>query len=161
MCTRLWGKNMYPTVMGHCQKKLEIHQLLFGLQGLLTWPLYKALGLSLTTPHRAKFAQLFCSSLSQCCQSHCSLPLPWMPSQLSTLPTCSRLSLFNTYYLLHKSFFIFPSGANATHTLYFCDALHYSPLDISLYFLISGLSSQLLNCKLSEGRSTFYKSLYQ
>lgn len=161
MCTRLWDKNVYPTVMGHCQKKLEIYQLLFGLQGLLTC-LSIRLWASYHTPQsQVCEAQLFCSSLSQCCQSHCSLPLPWTPSQLSTRPTCSRLSLFNTYYLLHKSFFIFPSGANATHTLCFCDALHYSPLDISLYFLISGLSSQLLNCKLSEGRSTFYKSLYR
>lgn len=84
-----------------------------------------------------------------------------MPSHLSTRPTCSHLSLFNTYYLLHKSSFILPSGANATHSLYFYDALHYSSLDISLYFLISGLSFQLLNYKVSEGRSTFYVLLYQ
>ena len=43
-------KMYYLTITGHCSKKLETDQLLFGPQGLLTWALCKTLGLSLAVP---------------------------------------------------------------------------------------------------------------
>lgn len=81
VCTKLWNKNIYLTIMDNCFKKKKAWNTpaLFVPQGPLTCSLHKALGPSLvqTPQSHVHHAKLFYSSLSKCCQSHCYLCLEY------------------------------------------------------------------------------------
>lgn len=118
-------KKKYMLPMGHTLKKFEIHQLIVQLSFIwstrLTWPLHKALNLSLTTPKvsQANEVRSMPSFFATALLSDITLfYLEWPFICLQGLPV-THLSVFNITYST-KPFY--PSAAvNNPHT-------HFVPL---------------------------------